>query len=272
MPHVHDCQLRWADLDLLGHVNNVTYLSYLAEARHDLTRSLGLGLLSVRGHGIHYVAPLPFGVRPVSVAASVASLGSDSVVLATEVYDESSVLVRATTHLAATDAAGGRRLLTEHERAALAGLVVEQPPESPHWQASRHEERGHWAVAVRQRDLATSGHVSDVAVFEYFQEARIRLMGNLARAVPREERAGRSVVVRADVELLRPMPWRPEGYDAWTWLVGLGRSSVTMQSDLTDGLGVVARARVVLVAWDPESGRSRELPPSHRAVLEDALR
>ena len=28
--------MRWADMDLLGHVNNVTYLDYLAEARERL--------------------------------------------------------------------------------------------------------------------------------------------------------------------------------------------------------------------------------------------
>ena len=30
--------MRWADMDLLGHVNNVTYVDYLQEARVDMLR------------------------------------------------------------------------------------------------------------------------------------------------------------------------------------------------------------------------------------------
>ena len=30
--------MRWADLDMLGHVNNVVYLDYLQEARVDMLR------------------------------------------------------------------------------------------------------------------------------------------------------------------------------------------------------------------------------------------
>jgi len=37
--HVYRCPLRWADLDLLGHVNNVRYVDYLQEARVDLMRT-----------------------------------------------------------------------------------------------------------------------------------------------------------------------------------------------------------------------------------------
>ena len=40
MRHVYECPLRWADLDLLGHVNNVIYVDYLQEARVDMMRSL----------------------------------------------------------------------------------------------------------------------------------------------------------------------------------------------------------------------------------------
>ena len=40
MRHVYHCPVRWADLDLLGHVNNVVYVDYLQEARVDFMRSL----------------------------------------------------------------------------------------------------------------------------------------------------------------------------------------------------------------------------------------
>ena len=37
MRHTYSCPLRWADMDLLAHVNNVTYLDYVA----DVLPSLG---------------------------------------------------------------------------------------------------------------------------------------------------------------------------------------------------------------------------------------
>ncbi len=40
MRHVYRCPTRWADLDLLGHVNNVVYVDYLQEARVDLVRTM----------------------------------------------------------------------------------------------------------------------------------------------------------------------------------------------------------------------------------------
>jgi len=36
MRHVYECPMRWADMDMLGHVNNVTYVDYLQEARIDM--------------------------------------------------------------------------------------------------------------------------------------------------------------------------------------------------------------------------------------------
>ena len=39
--HTYECPMRWADLDVLGHVNNVVYVDYLQEARVDLFRANG---------------------------------------------------------------------------------------------------------------------------------------------------------------------------------------------------------------------------------------
>ena len=39
--HVYECPMRWADMDLLGHVNNVVYVDYLQEARVDMLRTHG---------------------------------------------------------------------------------------------------------------------------------------------------------------------------------------------------------------------------------------
>ena len=60
-----------ADLDLLGHVNNVVYADYLQEARVDLMRDLvhrehGEALVVVR-HSLDYRSSLGFRFRPVQV-------------------------------------------------------------------------------------------------------------------------------------------------------------------------------------------------------------
>ncbi len=41
MRHVYECPMRWADLDLLGHVNNVAHVDVLQEARIDMLRRRG---------------------------------------------------------------------------------------------------------------------------------------------------------------------------------------------------------------------------------------
>ena len=69
--HVFECPMRWADLDLLGHVNNAVYVDYLQEARVDMLRvhardrradDLAEGVVVVR-HEVQYVAPLAVPVR-----------------------------------------------------------------------------------------------------------------------------------------------------------------------------------------------------------------
>ena len=73
--HLYRCPLRWADMDPLGHVNNVTYVDYLQEARVDMLRvhpptsggeQLAEGVVVAR-HEVEYVAPLVFRREPVSL-------------------------------------------------------------------------------------------------------------------------------------------------------------------------------------------------------------
>ena len=64
--------MRWADLDLLGHVNNVVYVDYLQEARVDMLRvhappatsrrRPGRGVVVVR-HEVHLPAPADLQLR-----------------------------------------------------------------------------------------------------------------------------------------------------------------------------------------------------------------
>src|SRR4051812_45320823 len=79
--------MRWADMDLLGHVNNVTYLNYVAEAREHLFPGSPTGRAPVARHRVEFASPLVFRRRPVLVDSWVTELGEDSLTLAHEVYD-----------------------------------------------------------------------------------------------------------------------------------------------------------------------------------------
>ncbi len=107
VPHTFECQLRWADMDLLGHVNNVTYLDYVTEAREALFAGHPVRRAPVVRHQVEFARPLVFRRRPVLVDTWVTDLDDDGVTLAHEVYDapvdESTtrtVYLRATTALA----------------------------------------------------------------------------------------------------------------------------------------------------------------------------
>src|SRR5688500_8236948 len=89
--------MRWADLDMLGHVNNVVYVGYLQEARVDMLRTHGArqhshaaedlaeGVVVVR-HEVTYLRPLTFSFRPVSIECWVTEVRAASFTMAYEIY------------------------------------------------------------------------------------------------------------------------------------------------------------------------------------------
>src|SRR4051812_5393984 len=98
--------MRWADMDLLGHVNNVKYLEYVAEAREALFAGLSAGRAAVSSHRVQFVSPLVFRRRPVLVDSWVTEVTDTTLSLAHEVYDapaaegeERTVYLRASSRL-----------------------------------------------------------------------------------------------------------------------------------------------------------------------------
>jgi acyl-CoA thioester hydrolase len=94
--HVYDCPLRWADMDSLGHVNNVTYVDYLQEARVDMFavhapwtggEELAEGVVVVR-HEVEFVAPLVFRFEPVRIETWITDIKAASFTMAYEILDE----------------------------------------------------------------------------------------------------------------------------------------------------------------------------------------
>ncbi|MGZ4445997.1 MAG: acyl-CoA thioesterase [Nocardioides sp.] len=286
MRHVYECPMRWADMDLLGHVNNVVYVDYLQEARVDMLRThgpaartgeLAEGVVVVR-HEVTYVAPLTFAFRPVSIECWVTEVRAASFTMAYEVFHADPeapggrrVYLRATTLLTPYVFATERpRRLTEVERETLASFL-EPAERRPRYSIEpvRHEKVGHYPVRVRFSDVDVYGHVNNVKYFEYFQEARILLNARLWRDLPPP--APHIVVAQTDVDYKVPILFRPEAYDAWTWVSHLGTRSMTIDSEICDGDQVLSRSRVVVVFWDSAAQRSTEPSPEHRRAIEAAL-
>ena len=280
MRHVYECPMRWADLDMLGHVNNVVSVDYLQEARVDMLRAharrdsgdLTEGVVVVR-HEVTYLAPLVFRFRPVKIECWVTEIRSASFTMAYEVFHDDGddgrvVYLRASTVLSPYVFQGEHpRRLTEEEKTALAAFL-EEPDATPRpgrFTVGR-DEGGHYPVHVRFSDVDVYGHVNNVKYFEYLQESRIRWFAHLARDLELPQM--HFVVAQTDVDYRLPILFRPEPYDCWTQLGGFGRRSMTVESEICDGDSVLARARVTTVFFDLESQRSVEPP----AALAERLR
>ncbi|HYG93662.1 MAG TPA: thioesterase family protein [Nocardioides sp.] len=288
--HRYVCPVRWADLDLLGHVNNVRYVDYLQEARVDMLRAhravsgsaqptdtLVDGIIVVR-HEVGFRMPLLFSHRPVLIECWVTEIRAASFTMAYEVFheDESTgertVYVQASTVLAPYrfDTEAPRRLTAE-ERTALAAYA--EPGEErlrPAPVRVRRDPLGHYPVHVRFSDVDVYRHVNNVVYFEYFQEARIRLFSDLLADLPDLPQI-QVVVAQTDVDYLAPIALRAEPYDLWTQVARVGQRSMTLEAELADGDRALARARVVLVFFDGATQRATEPPEALRERMLEHL-
>ncbi len=285
MRHVYDCPMRWADMDLLGHVNNVVYVDYLQEARVDMLRThgpaaqtgdLAEGVVVVR-HEVHYRAPLAFRFRPVKIESWVTEIRAASFTMAYEVFQEDEdgrkVYVQATTVLTPYVFATERpRRLSDVERETLTTFLEPEErgarvkPSPP-----QREKLGHYPVNVRFSDVDVYGHVNNVKYFEFFQEGRILMTARLWKDMPDDTPPPSFVVAQTDVDYKLPILFRPEPYDAWSWISHVGERSLVIESEICDGDTVLSRARVVLVFFDPVSQRATPPPAVYRERLLAAL-
>lgn len=140
MRHIYHCPLRWADLDVLGHVNNVRYVDYLQEARVDMLslhgsssagQEMSEGVVVVQ-HDITFVRPLLLRPEPVRIETWVSRVRAASFTMAYEIVDDPGggdrvVYARATTILTPFlfDEQRPRRI-TPDERTMLSRFLVEE--------------------------------------------------------------------------------------------------------------------------------------------------
>ena len=183
-------------------------------------------------HEVHYLAPLTYRFRPVSIECWVTEIRAASFTMAYEIFHETRtaeggrrVYLRATTVLTPYVFATERpRRLSDGERETLAAFLEPLEPD-PRGCARRRPAAttvGHYPVHVRFSDVDVYGHVNNVKYFEYFQEARHPAHRAAVEGPARGHARGRMVVAQTDVDYKVPILFRPEPYDAWSWLTRVG--------------------------------------------------
>ena len=140
LTHRYCVQIRWDDLDLFGHVNNVQYHAYLQEARVDLlfTHGAELGITGpgsmsegvvVAAASIDHLIPIEFPCALVVIDTWVSRIGGASFTLSYRMLDsadESRVYARATSVLVPFDTTTHKsRRLTDIEREVLGRYLHE---------------------------------------------------------------------------------------------------------------------------------------------------
>lgn len=134
---VYPCPLRWSDVDLFRHVNNVAYLRFLEEGRiawlyrrGEFDRVAEEGVLVVR-HEIDYRRQLQWRPEPLPIEMWVSRIGNGSFAVSSEMVDTDdqgarTVYAQATTVLATVNLAGGHPTRVSPEfRAFLARYTDE---------------------------------------------------------------------------------------------------------------------------------------------------
>ncbi|MFL6134681.1 MAG: acyl-CoA thioesterase [Nocardioidaceae bacterium] len=128
--HTYECHVRFSDVDVYGHVNNVKYFEYYQEARIAFLRSLtdseeepSLRQVVAR-IDVDYKRPILFRPEPYLVESSVTGIGTSSYALESRIVDadgpERTVYSTSQVKLVAYDTRSQRsRPLTDAERSRL---------------------------------------------------------------------------------------------------------------------------------------------------------
>ena len=121
-------------------------------------------------------------------------------------------------------------------------------------------------IEIRWRDLDVYGHVNHVVYLTYLEEARDEWLG---RTLGDPAQVWDYVVARVAIDYKRELSLADDIVIARCRLESIGTSSLRTFEEVVTRTGEVsASAEAVLVARDPETGRSRPLTDAERAALE----
>ena len=122
-------------------------------------------------------------------------------------------------------------------------------------------------IPIRWRDVDAYGHVNNAVFLNYLEEARDRLVESLFG-----EHAWDFVVARVAIDYRSELNQGDREAVVRCRVTGFGTSSVrTAEQVLAADGRLSAESESVVVARDPETGRSRPLTDEERTTLEAAI-
>lgn len=273
--------LRWSDLDAQGHVNNALFADYLQEARAAFFRAgpcsdlLDSGVVVV-GHQVQYEAPITYSDAGIVADLGIVQLGGARFEVAYDLFQDAGRVAQARTVLCPFDFEAQRPTrLGLADREWLAAHSIQVEPLRDLRTPSLERYGTVTPCPVRWSDLDSYGHVNNVKVFDYLMQARIAATTSWHPGMARSGVAGATLnwlIVRQDVDYINQIPYRVAPYAVRTAPVALGRTSVTLGSEIfnpNDGT-TFARGRTILVAADQNMAPT-PLPSGPRAALAERL-
>ena len=124
-----------------------------------------------------------------------------------------------------------------------------------------HEKR----IEIRWRDLDALRHVNNAVYATYLEEARDEWF---VRALGPGGNFWDYVLARIAIDFRRELTQEDDALVVRTRLVRIGTSSLTLREEILSLEGwVAAEAESVVVARDPDTGRSRPLDDAERTAL-----
>ena len=129
-----------------------------------------------------------------------------------------------------------------------------------------HEKR----IEIRWRDLDAFRHVNNAVYATYLEECRDELWEQVLDGVgdPWD-----FVIGRVAIDYRHELVQEDDAVVVRCRVERIGTSSVTLREEISTAAGTLAaEAEAVLVARDPETGRSRPLTEGERAAFEQAQR
>jgi acyl-CoA thioester hydrolase len=122
-------------------------------------------------------------------------------------------------------------------------------------------------VPIRWRDVDAYGHVNNAVFLTYLEKARDRLVESLFG-----ERAWDFVIARVAIDYRSELNQNDREVVVRCGVTDFGTSSVRTAERVAKADGTVsAESESVIVARDPETGRSRPLTEEERGILEGAI-
>lgn len=124
-------------------------------------------------------------------------------------------------------------------------------------------------IEIRWRDMDAYGHVNNAVYLNYLEEARDRWVQKVLGPV---SDTWHFVLARVAIDFRSELTQDDEEIIVRCRLDSIGRASVRTREEILKRDGTVsAESESVIVARDPNSGRSRPLTDEERATLEEEL-